>query len=119
MERQHSKNWKYVHHNRRDSDSMDVSVESASSNKSLKFNRFQFRREDSSIFTSRDPKKESIFNFSAKGKDKHAEYSILSKRSGKEKDKESDISKISDNDMILKGIGKEAAKAPANPPSRK
>jgi hypothetical protein len=98
---------------------MDVSVESASSNKSLKFNRFQFRREDSSIFTSRDPKKESIFNFSAKGKDKNAEYSILSKRSGKEKDKESDISKISDNDMILKGIGKEAAKAPANPPSRK
>lgn len=106
MERQHSKNWKNVHHNRRDSDSMDVSVESASSNKSLKFNRFQFRKEDSSLFTSRDPKKEAIFHFSGKGRDKNAEYSILSKRSGKEKDKESDISKISDNDMILKGIGK-------------
>ena len=57
---------------------MDMSVESASSNKSLKFNRFQFRKEDSSIFTSRDPNKESIFNFSAKGKDKNAElvYSV-------------------------------------------
>lgn len=66
---------------------MDVSVESASSNKSLKFNRFQFRREDSSLFTSRDPKKESIFNFTGKGRDKNADYSILSKRSGKEKDK--------------------------------
>jgi hypothetical protein len=98
---------------------MDMSVESASSNKSLKFNRFQFRKEDSSIFTSRDPKKESIFNFSAKGKDKNAEYSILSKRSGKDKDKESDISKISDNDMILKGIGKEAVKTPANTSSQK
>jgi hypothetical protein len=112
MERQNPiKNWKYVHHNRKQSgDSMDVSVESVQSNRSGKFNRFQFKKgEEGNHYSSRDDlRREPIFVFTGRSREKNQEFSILSKRSGK--DKESDTSKISDNDIILKGITREINK---------
>lgn len=114
------RNWKYVHHNRKESgDSMDVSVESAQSNRSGKFNRFQFKKgEEPSGYSSRDDlRREPIFAFTGRSRDKNHEYSVLSKRSGKDKD--SDTSKISDNELVLNGLAKEAPKhetvLPANP----
>lgn len=94
------RNWKYVHHNRKQSeDSMDNSIDSVQSSKSGKFNRFQFRKEEKDPF--RDPK-EPIFVFSGKSRDRNNDRSLLSKNSLR--DKESDTSKLSDNELILKGF---------------
>lgn len=116
------RNWKYVHHNRKESgDSMDVSVESVQSNRSGKFNRFQFKKGDEpSGYSSRDDlRRESIFAFTGRSRDKNHEYSVLSRRSGKDKDKDSDTSKISDHELVLNGLAREAPKhesaLPADP----
>lgn len=88
-----SRNWKYVHHARKQSggDSLNASFESSHSNSSAKFNRFQFNRHDESVAVRREP----IFAFSGKNREKQ-EYSVLSKRSNKE----SDTSKMSDYDFL-------------------
>jgi hypothetical protein len=100
------RNWKYLHHNRKHSeDSFENSVDSVQSSKSGKFNRFQFTRKEEKpplpLPFMRDPR-EPIFVFTGKSKDKNNDRSILSKHSGKEK--ESDTSKLSENEPILRGI---------------
>lgn len=100
------RNWKYLHHNRKNSeDSFENSVDSVQSSKSGKFNRFQFTRKEERpavpLPFMRDTR-EPIFVFTGKSRDKNNDRSILSKHSGKEK--ESDTSKLSENEPILKGI---------------
>jgi hypothetical protein len=110
-----TRNWKYVHHNRKQSeDSLDNSVDSVQSSKSGKFNRFQFTRKEEKpplplpLPFHRDSR-EPIFVFTGKSKDKNHDRSLLSKHSAREKD--SDTSKLSENEPVLKGIISGAHKA--------
>jgi predicted ribosome quality control (RQC) complex YloA/Tae2 family protein len=78
---------------------MDNSIDSVQSSKSGKFNRFQFRKEEKPSFLER---KEPIFVFTGKSRERNNDRSVLSKHSLR--DKESDTSKLSDNEPILKGL---------------